>query len=239
MSFRSRGLVLFSIVGIVLWAVSELDEIRMLMRVIQTSPSTVLEKTTHTTPNGEEGVQRPIQTSPSLVLENKTQTTQKGEEEGVQRPIQTSPSVVPETTTHTTQKGTEKGVQLPITVESDAPDVDAAFRFCTKLRFRLADKGFKMQYWCNGTRYNEFGSALKTLATTLPKPMGRRPFPVNANKHVLCMGNSHTGQMISGLICQYSKEVVEYKKVPGVMNGIMVRFRNNSTITSLTNSPVV
>jgi len=267
MFFRSRGLVLFSIVGIVLWAVSELDEIRMLTRVIQTSPSTVLEKTTETTQNGEvEGVQRPIQTSPSIVLEKTTQTTQNGEvegvqrpiqtspsvvpettthttqkgtEEGVQRPIQTSPSVVPETTTHTTQKGTEKGVQLPITVKSNASDVDAAFRFCTKLRFPLADKGFKMQYWCNGTHYNEFGSALKSLAATLPKPMGRRPFPVSANKQVLCMGNSHTGQMMSGLLCQYSNEVIEYKKVPGVMNGIMVRFRNNSTITSLTNSPVV
>jgi len=103
----------------------------------------------------------------------------------------------------------------------------------------LCKEKFEMEYWCEGPHYNEFGSAMRTLAATLPKPMGRRAFPVNKNKHVLIVGNSHTRQMIWALVCQYSDEVVEYEKLRRVMNSFMVRFRNNSTITSIINSPVV
>jgi len=47
--------------------------------------------------------------------------------------------------------------------------------------------------------------------------------------------------MISALVCQYSQEVIEYKILSSnrVGHSFMVRFRNNSTITSLTNSPVM
>jgi len=169
-----------------------------------------------------------VQTSPSIVLEKTTQTT-----------AQTSLSIDPEKKTETAENGEENGVQLPIGGESDAPDVDTAFHFCTKSTVPLADTTLKMEYWCDGPHYNEFGKAMKSLAATLPKPMGRRSVPLNANKHFLFTGNSHTQQMIYALVCQYSKEIVEYKTFRNVQKAFRVRFRNNSTITSLTNSPIM
>jgi len=69
MSFRLRRLVVV-VIGIVLWVVSELSEIRMLWKGIQTSVR--IEKKGQTALKGEEeGVQGPIQISPSIAYEKK------------------------------------------------------------------------------------------------------------------------------------------------------------------------
>jgi len=104
------------VIGIVLWVVSELSEIRLLWKGIQTS----------------------------VRIEKKGQTALKGEEEGVQRPIQISPSIAHEKKTHTAQNDKEKEVQLPIRGENNAPDSNEEFRFCTKKQLVLCKKNIEM-----------------------------------------------------------------------------------------------
>jgi hypothetical protein len=85
---------------------------------------------------------------------------------------------------------------------------------------------------------------MQSLAVQLPETFGRRAFPMAANSSVLVMGNSHTRQMLQALVCQFREEVVEYvgqlyihSMIPE--DSFRVRFRNNSTMTSLTNIAVV
>ena len=117
------------------------------------------------------------------------------------------------------------------------------FHFCTK-KVVYFDKSqrFPVQYQCIGEHYDEFARVLHSLADTLPEPMGRRDFPMASDRNVLVVGNSHTRQMISSLICQYKEKVVEFgAKVvaSNATDSTNVRFANNSTIVSITNSAIL
>jgi len=143
-----------------------------------------------------------------------------------------------------TSNKTATGTGVPTLKDVHDDDDDTKkFRFCTKKFMTFCgNPEFKLGYLCSGDHYDEFGSALESLAATLPEPMGRRPFPVAANKTVLVMGNSHTRQMILALMCQYSDEIVEYDNMcldSERGDRFMVRFRNDATILSQTNSPIV
>ena len=110
------------------------------------------------------------------------------------------------------------------------------FHFCTK-KVVYFDKSqrFPVQYQCIGEHYDEFGRVLHSLADTLPEPMGRRDFPMASDRNVLVLGNSHTRQLISSLICQYMEKVV----ASNATDSTNARFANNSTIVSLTNSAIL
>ena len=115
-------------------------------------------------------------------------------------------------------------------------------RFCTDPVVSFGKSQIlPLLYQCIGDHYDEFAHAMHTLADTLPEPMGRRDFPVATNKNILVMGNSHTRQMISSLVCQYKNEVVQYDGDVMHSNGtgsFKVNFANNSTILALTNHPI-
>jgi hypothetical protein len=117
------------------------------------------------------------------------------------------------------------------------------FRFCSEkdVYFEKSQR-LPVHFPCKGDHYDEFALAMRSLAVTLPEPMGCRDFPVASNKNVLVMGNSHTRQMCYSLICQYRNEVVEFATKVGGSNetgSIKVRFANNSTLVSITNNPIV
>ena len=115
------------------------------------------------------------------------------------------------------------------------------FHLCTEKVINLDNIEISTQYQCAGDHYDEFARAMHSLADTLPEPMGRREFPVSSNKNVLVMGNSHTRQMISALVCQYRNKITQFEPNPMRSNAtgsIRVGFANNSTLTSLTNNPI-
>jgi hypothetical protein len=123
--------------------------------------------------------------------------------------------------------------------------VDKTFRICTKEFVPLlgGNHTVHLGYQCKGNHYVDFGRKLQSLAAQLPQPVGRRAFPIASNLTVLVMGNSHTRQMILSILCQFNEEVTEFDNVMGFQSSrgdsFRVRFRNNSTIMSLTNNPVV
>jgi hypothetical protein len=123
--------------------------------------------------------------------------------------------------------------------------VEKTYRICTKEIVPLlgGTRAIRLGYQCEGSHYNDFAREMLSLAARLPEPVGRRAFPIASNLSVLVMGNSHTRQMMLSLICQFNDEVVEYDTALGFNSSrddsFRIRFRNNATVISLTNNPVV
>ena len=117
-------------------------------------------------------------------------------------------------------------------------------RMCTKSNFTTVDSTGKpatipIVYQCAGEAYEEFADLLFNYANnhSLHEPLwGRRREPIPANKTVLFFGNSHTRQTTFEMVCQFSDDIVSHSKT-GSARSFRWRFRNNSTIMLLYNSP--
>ena len=76
-------------------------------------------------------------------------------------------------------------------------------------------------YQCAGKPYDEFmqkiykfletksTSTTTTITTTTsPSSWGKRTYPIPEGKKILVMGNSHTRQVMTTLLCQYKEQIV-------------------------------
>jgi hypothetical protein len=132
-------------------------------------------------------------------------------------------------------------------VKNITDDDDAfPFRFCSKTSFPVPRKGtkatsdFKLEYVCNGTEYDEFASVFQNFVRNSsqhhPSTWGRRPHPLPAHKAVVFMGNSHTRQTFTSLICMYAEQIVHGPARP-LDRVTSYQFENNSTLYLVFNSP--
>jgi hypothetical protein len=101
---------------------------------------------------------------------------------------------------------------------------------------------FILQYQCTGKPYEDFSKKLLDFATsssnsnsTTPT-WGRRIYPLPPNKSVLIFGNSHLRQVSKTLVCQYANAIESFEITHA--DAFIIRFRNNSTWISITNSPI-
>ena len=101
---------------------------------------------------------------------------------------------------------------------------------------------FIIQYQCAGKPYKDFSKKLLDFATfssssnSTTATWGRRQFPLPPNKSVLIFGNSHLRQVSKTLVCQYANAVESFEITKA--DAFIIRFRNNSTWISITNSPI-
>jgi hypothetical protein len=107
------------------------------------------------------------------------------------------------------------------------------------------------KYYCEGPAYDNFTERLLRYALKLkaeaPFKWGQRAFPLPANMSVLIFGNSHTRQMSNALICQYRLQIYWEERLNSSFDPTIPRddyprilhFKNNSTITVITNTALV
>ncbi len=123
------------------------------------------------------------------------------------------------------------------------------FRFCSKVSFPIPNQDtnstneFRMEYQCNGTEYDDFESVFQHFVRNSshnhqhhPTTWGRRPNPLPDHTNVLFMGNSHTRQTFTNLICMYSDQIVHGPNNP-LDRVTAYQFGNNSTAYLVFNSP--
>jgi hypothetical protein len=105
---------------------------------------------------------------------------------------------------------------------------------------------FILQYQCAGKPYEDFSKKLLDFATSSSSSSsssnnhstawGRRDFPLPPNKTVLIFGNSHLRQVSKTLVCQYAHAIESFEVTNA--DAFTIRFSNNSTWISITNSPI-
>jgi Glycosyl-transferase for dystroglycan len=127
--------------------------------------------------------------------------------------------------------------------------VRETYRLCRSQTVSLGDRQeLKMKNFCKGEGYENFMDSLIRVVVKIPEPLGRRAFPMAANATFLAIGNSQTQQTITTLVCQFKDQVVDYYdallvrlnySMDAADSSFQVRFRNNSTLVSLIDNPVM
>ena len=109
-------------------------------------------------------------------------------------------------------------------------------------------RGEGQGYNCAGPAYDNFTHQLRQYTLQQNSTVwGRRPFPLPNDTSVFIFGNSHTRQLYQTLICEYAHLLTgpaheyEEKSTEYPVFGITERhhFSNNSTIVTVSNSPLV
>jgi hypothetical protein len=118
-----------------------------------------------------------------------------------------------------------------------------------RVRMEQVAPAMDLWYQCSGQPYNEYMDLVWTQVVQAkhqadPTSLwGKRPTPVPPGKTILVMGNSHTRQVLTSLLCQYKGQILhatELAPVPGKKNVAMTfRLQHNVTIYVLVNHPFV
>lgn len=124
------------------------------------------------------------------------------------------------------------------------PQLAEKLHFCPSTRVNgknsSSSSGFNIPFQCGGDVYDDFCKRLDHFASNTRQhgtTWGRRPNPLPSGTTVLVFGNSHTRQVAHEWFCQYQQSIDSVEQyTPEVA---VVRFDNDSTLISVTNSPVV
>lgn len=122
-----------------------------------------------------------------------------------------------------------------------------------RVRIVKLEKGLPLYYQCAGKPYDTFMQVMYKLmehkhSQNPASPWGKRPLPVpHANKTIVVMGNSHTRQVLSTLLCQYQHLIVSskiLKDVPGTVAqgknvAMKIELQHGVTFFVLINHPFV
>lgn len=107
-------------------------------------------------------------------------------------------------------------------------------------------KHFVVEYQCSGTEYDNFTAELhqfmnnESLHSTT---WGRRPWPLPSSRRknstsVLFLGNSHTKQTVHELVCQYSDQLVDFRRYNNRQSATSFHFSQDKSIYLVYNSQV-
>jgi hypothetical protein len=118
-----------------------------------------------------------------------------------------------------------------------------------RIRMEQVPPAMDLWYQCSGQPYNDYMDSVWAQVIHAKhhadptSPWGKRPFPIPPGKTILVMGNSHTPQVLTSLLCQHRDQIInaaELAPVPGKKNVAMTFFlRHNVIIHVLVNHPFV
>lgn len=119
----------------------------------------------------------------------------------------------------------------------------SGFHFCQKGQLHHQNQTMQLLYQCNDKSYINFAQKLHELVSRLSlnrhtsASWGKRKYPLPSDTTVLLLGNSHLRQISKTLACQYESSIESMiSKGPEFFS---IRFSNNSTLVSVTNTVLV
>lgn len=140
----------------------------------------------------------------------------------------------------------ETAATTHVRVRADEPPLD--LHYCRVNKSNAPER----PYLCAGPAYENFTDRMNDYALLRRQDenqtlWGRRSFPLPANKTVFMLGNSHTRQVYNTLLCEYNSMIYQSEDHGEFVGGKYTTFgssrswyfRNNATLITLSNSPLV